>query len=63
LLVLLMLELVRDKQIRSLSYRLRRPVFAGEHLRALGSPENGGASLRVATAREERNAAAEVSFA
>lgn len=63
LLVLLMLELVRDKQIRSLSYRLRRPVFAGEHLRALGSPENGGASLRIATAREERNATAEVSFA
>jgi hydroxyacyl-ACP dehydratase HTD2-like protein with hotdog domain len=63
LLVLLMLELVRDKQIRSLSYRLRSPVFAGEHLRALGSPENGGASLRIATAREERNATAEVSFA
>lgn len=63
LLVLLMLELVRDKQIRSLSYRLRRPVFAGEHLRALGGAENGGASLRIATAREERHATAEVSFA
>jgi 3-methylfumaryl-CoA hydratase len=63
LLVLLMLELVRDKQVSSLSYRLRRPVFAGEHLRALGGPEGGGAKLRIATAREDRTATAEVSFA
>ncbi|WP_236796220.1 hypothetical protein [Amycolatopsis sp. GM8] len=63
LLVLLMLELVRDKEVRSLSYRLRRPVFAGEHLRALGDPAGGGVSLRIATAKEERNATAEVRFA
>ncbi|GHF60619.1 3-methylfumaryl-CoA hydratase [Amycolatopsis bartoniae] len=63
LLALLMLELVRDRPVRSLSYRLRRPVFAGEHLRALGDPAPGGASLRIATAREDRAATAEVSFA
>lgn len=62
LLVLLMLELVRDKQVRSLSYRLRRPAFAGEHLRALGRPEGDGANLRIATAREDRSATAEVTF-
>lgn len=63
LLALLMLELVRDKRIRSLSYRLRHPVFAGEHLRAVGEPAETGASLRVATAREERAATAEVVYA
>jgi 3-methylfumaryl-CoA hydratase len=63
LLVLLMLELVRDRQVRSLSFRLRRPVFAGEQVQALGDPNEGGGSLRVATAREERNATAEVTLA
>jgi 3-methylfumaryl-CoA hydratase len=62
LLVMLMLELVRDREVRSLSFRLRRPVFAGEHVQALGDPNEGGAGLRIATAREERNATAEVTF-
>ncbi|TVT50434.1 hypothetical protein FNH05_15955 [Amycolatopsis rhizosphaerae] len=63
LLVLLMLELVRDRPVRSVAFRLRRPVFAGEHLRLLGSPGLEGAGLRVATAREDRHATAEVGFA
>jgi 3-methylfumaryl-CoA hydratase len=67
LLVLAMLDLVRvnapDRQVRSVSYRLRRPAFAGEPLLAGGMPENAGARLRVATAREERHATAEVVFA
>jgi 3-methylfumaryl-CoA hydratase len=68
LLVLLMLELARrnapDRPVRSLSYRLRRPVFAGEHVLALGEPEAlVRANLRIATAREQRHATAEVTFA
>ncbi|MEU0839670.1 hypothetical protein ABZ370_09380 [Streptomyces sp. NPDC005962] len=67
LLALLMLELARRhapaRQVRSLSYRLRRPVFAGEHLMASGTPFDGGAGLRIATGREERHATAEVAFA
>ncbi|MFJ3780089.1 hypothetical protein ACIPX0_51390 [Streptomyces sp. NPDC090075] len=67
LLVLLMLELPRrhapGAQLRSLSYRLRRPVFSGEHLAACGTPSGNRADLRVATDREEQQATAEVIFA
>ncbi|MQA04567.1 MAG: hypothetical protein GEV07_18250 [Streptosporangiales bacterium] len=67
LLVLLMLELVRrsapERQLHSLTYRLRRPLFAGEQLLALGEPQpDDGAELRVATAREPRHATVEVRF-
>lgn len=67
LLALLMLELVRtnapERQVRSLSYRLHRPAFAGEHLLADGAPAGAHAGLRVATHREARHATAEVTFA
>jgi hydroxyacyl-ACP dehydratase HTD2-like protein with hotdog domain len=67
LLALLMLELPRRyapaRPVRSLSYRLHRPVFGGEDLAACGTPGGGGAELRIATHREERHATAEVSFA
>ncbi|MCH5675640.1 hypothetical protein [Streptomyces gilvus] len=67
LLVLAMLELARRqepaRQVRTVSYRLRSPAFAGERLLAVGTPTDGGATLRVATHREERHATAEVTFA
>ncbi|MFF1834786.1 MaoC family dehydratase N-terminal domain-containing protein [Streptomyces sp. NPDC058231] len=68
LLVQLMLELARRneprRQVRTLSYRLRKPVFAGEHVRVLGDPEPGGsARLRIATRRDAQHASAEVAFA
>lgn len=67
LLVLAMLELVRRdtpaRLVRSVSYRLRRPVFAGERLLAVGTPTDRKATLRVATHREQRHATAEVTFA
>lgn len=67
LLALLMLELVRrhapGRQVRSLSYRLRRPVFAGEHILAHGAPSDEGSRLRIATHREAEHASAEVTFA
>jgi 3-methylfumaryl-CoA hydratase len=59
LLVLLMLELVRDREPATLSYRLRRPVFAGEEVLADGGPDG---ELRVAVAREPEAATAQVSF-
>ncbi|MFC5902107.1 hypothetical protein [Streptomyces zhihengii] len=66
LLALLMFELIRlhvpSRQVRSLSYRLRMPVFAGEHLAACGAPSDDGADLRVATHREARHATAQVAF-
>ncbi|MBZ3906372.1 hypothetical protein [Streptomyces griseiscabiei] len=66
LLALLMLELVRrnapERQVRSLSYRLHRPAFLGEHLLADGTPTDGHARLRLATHREARHATAEVTF-
>ncbi|MEU1181117.1 hypothetical protein ABZ464_26420 [Streptomyces sp. NPDC005820] len=66
LLALLMLELVRrdapERRVRSLSYRLHRPAFAGEHLLADGTPDGDRARLRVATHREARHADAEVTF-
>ncbi|MER5886110.1 hypothetical protein ABT160_20000 [Streptomyces sp. NPDC001941] len=67
LLALLMLELPRrqapERRVRSLSYRLRSPVFAGEHLAACGSPSDGRVALRVGTHRDDRHATAEVVFA
>ncbi|WP_405904128.1 MaoC family dehydratase N-terminal domain-containing protein [Streptomyces sp. NBC_00656] len=70
LLVLLMLETARreapERAVRTVSYRLRKPVFAGEHLRALAEPAataDGITSLRVATRRDEQHATAEVTFA
>ncbi|BBC31465.1 Dehydratase [Streptomyces graminofaciens] len=67
LLALLMLELARrhapDRPVRSLEYRLRRPVFAGERLVACGTPAEDRAELRIATHREERHATAKVVFA
>ncbi|GAA2470330.1 hypothetical protein [Streptomyces longisporus] len=66
LLALLMLELVRrnapKRQVRSLSYRLHRPAFAGEHLLADGTPSDGRAQLHIATHREARHASAEAAF-
>ncbi|MEU3612264.1 hypothetical protein ABZ725_08075 [Streptomyces sp. NPDC006872] len=66
LLALLMLELVRanapERQVRSLSYRLHRPAFVGEHLLADGTSSAGPARLRIATHREARHATAEVTF-
>ncbi|MGW6007858.1 hypothetical protein [Streptomyces sp. NPDC055210] len=78
LLALLMLELPRrqspERPVRSLSYRLRRPVFAGERVSAYGTPGGTGAEasaglsagpsaeLSVATHRETRHATAEVVF-
>ncbi|MFF5010930.1 MaoC family dehydratase N-terminal domain-containing protein [Streptomyces phaeochromogenes] len=73
LLVMLMLELARRnaplRRVRTLTYRLRKPVFAGEHVLALGGPASepelagdGPAQLRIATRRDERHATAEVSF-
>ncbi|WIX76318.1 hypothetical protein QRX50_33285 [Amycolatopsis carbonis] len=67
LLVLLLLELARtrapERATPSLSYRLRRPVFAGEHLLATGVPADGGAALQVDSARTEAVATADVVFA
>ncbi|MEV6703315.1 hypothetical protein AB0M68_40445 [Streptomyces sp. NPDC051453] len=67
LLVLSMLELVRrnapDRQVRSLSYRLRRPAFVGEQLLATGAFADSNATLQIATHREQRHATAEVTFA
>ncbi|MFI9773682.1 MaoC family dehydratase N-terminal domain-containing protein [Streptomyces sp. NPDC051956] len=68
LLVQLMLELARreapEREIRTLSYRLRKPVFAGEQVCALGevADDGGSAGLRIATRRDERHATAEVTF-
>ncbi|MGW6398324.1 FAS1-like dehydratase domain-containing protein [Streptomyces sp. NPDC055134] len=68
LLVQLMLELARreapEREIRTLSYRLRKPVFAGEEVCALGdvADDGGSAGLRIATRRDERHATAEVTF-
>ncbi|MCX5085790.1 MaoC family dehydratase N-terminal domain-containing protein [Streptomyces sp. NPDC056121] len=68
LLVQLMLELARreapEREIHTLSYRLRKPVFAGEQVCALGDVADDGrsAALRIATRRDERHATAEVTF-
>ncbi|WP_246531113.1 hypothetical protein [Streptomyces bathyalis] len=76
LLVLSMLELVRreapDRTVRTLSYRLRKPVFCGERLLTCGEDEKphsgnnvGGGNVRlwVASCREDAHATAEVTLA
>ncbi|MET9992734.1 hypothetical protein ABZ061_24605 [Streptomyces mutabilis] len=66
LLAVLMLELVRTeapgRQVRSLSYRLRQPVFAGEDVWAIGTPADDGAELRIATGGGGCHATATVAF-
>lgn len=49
--------------MRSLSYRLHRSAFIGEHLLADGTPSAGHAQLRLVTHRKARHASAEVTFA
>ncbi|WP_255951873.1 hypothetical protein [Streptomyces odontomachi] len=67
LLALLMLELARreapERRVRTLSYRLRRPVFVGEPLLADGAPSGGTARMHIATRGGTRHATAEVTFA
>ncbi|WP_235877852.1 FAS1-like dehydratase domain-containing protein [Saccharopolyspora karakumensis] len=66
LLAVLMLELVRrndSRRVRSLSFRLRSPVFSREQIVASGNPSADGAMLQVATHRDDRHATAEVMFA
>jgi 3-methylfumaryl-CoA hydratase len=67
LLALLMLELVRrnapSRRVKTVTHRLRSPVFAGEHLLACGTTVDGHADLHIATGRDARHATAEVSFA
>ena len=71
LLVLAMLELVRReapaRTVRTLSYRLRKPVFCGEQLLTCGESEgrdgDGTIRLRVAGSREDAHATAEVTLA
>ncbi|WP_017539365.1 MaoC family dehydratase N-terminal domain-containing protein [Nocardiopsis halophila] len=62
LLALLMLDLVRDnapeRRVRSYSYRLHRPVYAGERVMACGDPTPEGVDLHIRTAREDRHAGA-----
>jgi hydroxyacyl-ACP dehydratase HTD2-like protein with hotdog domain len=68
LLALLMLELPRrhavDRQVASLSYRFRSPVFADTTFRALATAEaDDRLSLRIATAGTDAHATADVVFA
>ncbi|MET7355247.1 LysR substrate-binding domain-containing protein [Streptomyces mirabilis] len=51
-----------SRQVLSLSYRLRSPVFAGEHLLARGTPREDRADLSVATHQDPAHATAEVTF-
>ncbi|MEV5409145.1 MaoC family dehydratase N-terminal domain-containing protein [Thermopolyspora sp. NPDC052614] len=67
LLAMLMLEPVRrevsGERVRSLSYRLRRPVFLGDVVHVVGGPVAGDrAELRVDTDRGSGHATAEVTF-
>jgi hydroxyacyl-ACP dehydratase HTD2-like protein with hotdog domain len=68
LLALLMLELPRrhsgDRQVASLSYRFRSPVFVDTSFRALATAEDDDRlSLRIATAGNARHATANIVFA
>lgn len=68
LLALLMLELPRrhvgDRQVASLSYRFRSPVFADTPFRALATVEDDDRlSLRIATPGNEAHATADIVFA
>jgi 3-methylfumaryl-CoA hydratase len=63
LLVLLMLELVRrheQRPVRSVGFRLRRPVFCGEPVLAHGEPAGTGAELSVLGAGGHQHATARV---
>ncbi|MDN5852882.1 MAG: hypothetical protein L0K86_08560 [Actinomycetia bacterium] len=65
LLVLLMLEVDRASaqgDVAELEYRLRRPVFAREHIVAAGAPaqDSDATDLWVATARHNATASAQV---
>lgn len=66
LLALLMLELPRrnapSRRVTALSYRLHRPLYAGEPLLACGTPSGDHANLHIATGRETRHASAEVTL-
>ncbi|MET7480031.1 hypothetical protein ABZT17_37530 [Streptomyces sp. NPDC005648] len=71
LLVLALLELVcrpspsrAPRPVRSVSYRLLKPVFCGERLLACGIPHHDGSSagLHIASHREEAHARADVGF-
>lgn len=59
LLVLLMLELVRDRDIASIDYRLQHPVFLGSTFRVLGEPDG---DLAVVSPGGTENATARVRF-
>ncbi|MET9105414.1 hypothetical protein [Streptomyces zhihengii] len=67
LLALLMLDVVRrgapGRAVRSLSFRLHRPAFAGEHLLADGTPDGATVRLRAGSRREACHATGEVTFA
>lgn len=66
LLVLLMLELVRrheSRPVRSVDYRLRRPVFCGEPVLVHGEPEGSSAELAVSGAGGHTHATARVELA
>lgn len=67
LLALLMLDTVRrnspGRQVRSLSFRLHRPAFSGEHLLAEGVPDGGTVRLSTGSRREARHATGEAAFA
>ncbi|EHR53592.1 hypothetical protein SacmaDRAFT_5476 [Saccharomonospora marina XMU15] len=66
LLVLLMLELVRrdePRPVRSLDYRLRRPVFCGEPVLVHGEPAGSSAELAVSGAGGHTHATARVELA
>lgn len=63
LLVLLMLELVRRNEprpVRSVDFRLRRPVFCGEPILVHGEREGGAAGLAVTGAGGRTHATARV---
>jgi hydroxyacyl-ACP dehydratase HTD2-like protein with hotdog domain len=66
LLALLMLDLIRrnapQHPVHSLTFRLQRPVFAGEHILAQATPTNTGTQLHTATHRDTHHATAEVTY-
>ncbi|MFI0354917.1 MaoC family dehydratase N-terminal domain-containing protein [Actinomadura sp. 9N407] len=67
LLAVLMAELPRthapERRLTSLTYRFRRPVFAGEPVLVTGEPEAGTARLAVADAAGTVRAEAQAEFA
>lgn len=67
LLAVMMAELPRlhapDRRVTGLTYRFRRPVFAGDPVLVTGDPDGGVARLSVTGASGQVRADAEVSFA